>query len=372
MLNKRFKKTLPPFECLRMKHISSFRYLSYCVLSFILIGCVEEYPFKDKSSFNVVVVEGTLTDLSEPQVIKLSRSKTDPSTGMSFSEAISGAQVELVVDATQFVPFVEGIQGTYKLTSSFQAQIGHNYQLRFRLSDNTRYESSPETMQAVPPLLNIRQQFNANSLTLEQLNGYTSANDILVDFEDPANIENYYQWDWTLWERQFHCFAGAFYDLYCNRECWEIIRNPIINVSNDKFSNGKAVTNKRLAQIPYYQDRACLVEVRQSSLSKQAFQFLKLTEEQAQTTGTLVDTPPATLVGNIHNVANNQEAVVGYFKVSSVSKVLFWLDRSNNTGTSIGLYRGLYGRTPNVSPFNESPCILSDTRTPFKPEGWRQ
>jgi Domain of unknown function (DUF4249) len=346
-----------------------FSVLSSLAVVLAVVGCVDPYEPDFVSTLDVLTVEGTITDLPEPQFIKLSRSTADKLTGRFGTQFVAGAQVELIVDDTRIVAFRQTAPGMYSAPVGFKGEIGHRYQLRFQ-HDGKRYESSVEMMPAVVPITKVYQQFNAQSLPVTQIKGFTSANDVYIDFQDPADAANYYRWQWKLWERQEYCLVGTFQDLYCDRMCWEIIQNYEVDAASDIYSNGRTVVGKRVAKVPYFQDIACLVEIRQFSLTPGAYRHYKLLADQTQSTGTLTDTPPAAPVGNIKNVANDKEIVVGYFSASSTYKMLYWLQRSTNPGAPIGLFRGLYGRTPNPSR-NAAPCVSQENRTPIKPEGWQ-
>ncbi|MBC7571787.1 MAG: hypothetical protein H7319_18965 [Spirosoma sp.] len=68
------------------------------------------------------------------------------------------------------------------------------------------------------------------------------------------------------------------------------------------------------------------------------------------------------------------EAVVGYFTVSAVSRVRYWLDRvAINSGAPIfnSLFDAQHGRPAEVDGRITVVCQPSNSRTPFKPEGWR-
>ena len=114
------------------------------------------------------------------------------------------------------------------------------------------------------------------------------------------------------------------------------------------------------------------MEVRQYSLTKEAWRFYSLLGQASQSTGTLTDTPPATPNGNV--TSDSQEIITGYFGASAVSRMRFWLDRQGNTGQPLGLFYGLNNRMPVVSTSlaNVGPCTPSDHRTPVKPDGWKE
>ena len=355
------------------KRIYNFWYI--LLLGLLSYGCIEEFKKSELSTATVLVVEGRLTDFdSTNNYIRLTLSRVDPYSKMSYSEDVRQAIVELVVDGTEIVRLTGGTSSAYAFPNKFKGRVGHTYQLRFQLIDGTRYESTVESMQVVPPILNISQQFNANSLPFNQLKGYTAANEIFVDYQDPGGVENFYYWTWTLWENQGYCYAGEPYDLPCNRQCWEIFYNTNQTYASDKLNDGQLVLNKQVAKIPFYQESPCLIEIKQYATSRGYYDFTKLVADQTQNTGTLADTPPASLVGNIHNVANKNEPVVGYFGVVSMSSKTYFLDRSNNTGKPIGLFLAQHDRQLKLSPpgviSSSFACINSLYRTSIKPMGW--
>ncbi len=421
-----------------MKIRTHFRVLLLAVLS--LASCVDPYEPDFRATVDVLVVDGTLTNLPEPQVIRLNRSRADLGTGRYGVYAITKAQVSVRVDSAEVVPAHETVDGTYQLPSDFRGQIGHSYQLRVSLSDGTTYVSNPQQLLPVPPITQVYARFNAASLPVAQLQGYTSGHDVYIDTQDPADRHNYYRWDWTLYEPQEWCrtcykgyytvfepldtvagfyksgknlFEDCFYpprkpteldidfkfDYPCRTRCWEIIHGYTINVFDDQFTNGGVIAGRKVAEIPFHQHSPCLVEVRQSSLTADAYRYLKLVQDQTQNTGGLADTPPTALIGNIHNVANATERVVGYFTVSAVSLKPQYIDRKDTQGIPYGatgppnpsplpgedLFYALNRRRPRPEPqppfeirlFIDATrrpptavCGPIDQRTPLKPAGW--
>ena len=432
-----------------------FSRLSYIAVAFWVVACVDPEDILLRGTVNIVVVDGTITNLAEEQIIRLNRSKSDPLTGRFGVTPITKATVEVVIDSSQRVSCHETIDGTYQLPSDFKGQIGHAYQLRFTLSDGTQYASNQQVIQPVPPIDKVTAQFNPKSLFPPITGFYTAGHDFFIDFNDPIQTRNYYRWDWKLWEKQEWCrtcYQGEYsvytiiatliqssannsynytssnttfledcyyelpppypsdrnpvpaytYDYSCRTQCWEIIYSHDINVFDDEYTNGGLLTGRKVAQIPFYDHNPGLVEIRQSSMTADAYRYFKLFQQQTQNTGGLADTPPSALAGNVHNVANNREAVVGYFTASAVAPARYWLGRKDVTGISLGgsgpngypslpgaeFFYSLNQREPHPEltfpngspqfPIIKSPprpptatCVSSDTRTPYKPEGWR-
>ena len=395
----------------------------------LLAGCVDPVKQDFRGSVDVVVVEGTLTDLAEPQLIRLSRSKSDPLTGRIGYGPIANAKVEIVIDSSLVLKAFETDAGIYRLPADFRGQAGRAYQLRFTLSDGTRYQSSQQVMPAVPPIGNVTAEFNPKSVSPLLVQGRTAGHDIFLDTQDPANQANYYRWDWKLWEKRRWCrtceqgyysinrvftnssgyyeagdelFESCFYpppispitgralpywvyDYECRTQCWAILSNSELNIFADNYTNGGPIKHRKVAQIPYYQRDPALVEIRQFGLTASAYRFFKDLQEQTQNNGGVADAPPTASIGNVKNLADGREIVVGYFTASSVATVRYWLDRADAVGVPPGLFLALLNRDPIPEPqppaiIDKSSrsrpytavCVEGEKQTAQKPRGWRQ
>ena len=418
-------------------HATFLRLISGLALLFLPLACVDLDDIVVHGTVNVLVVDGTITNIAEPQIIRLNRSQSDRLTGRFGTVPLTKASVEVIVDSTQIIACHETIPGSYQLPADFKGQIGHTYQLRFSLSDGTAYESTSQLMVEVTPISQVSAKFNPTSLPAQladkSINSYRGAHELAIDWQDPATEHNYYRWDYTLWEKQRWCktcvqgeytqykiigrkgnescfltndqlyedcysppeitmpqynYGGQnlyfVYDYTCRSQCWEIIYNYAINVFDDKYSNGGFIRARPIGQIPYYQQEGCLVEIRQLSMSADSYRYFQLLQQQTQNTGGVADTPPSIPVGNITNVTDHSEHVVGYFSASAVATKRIWLDRKDAQGPFPGLFQALNGRSPIPEADSAKFCIAapplrpptalcapSKSKTPFKPEGWQ-
>ncbi|WP_461056141.1 DUF4249 domain-containing protein [Spirosoma arcticum] len=421
-----------------------------------MVSCVDSIETSSKATVDIIVVDGLVNNLAEPQIIRLNRSKADPLTSRFGTTPITGAKVEVVIDSSEIATCHETVDGNYQLPNDFKGRVGHAYQLRFTLTDGTRYASNHQIIQPVPSIDKVASRFNPKSI-YPPLNGYyTAGHDLFIDLSDPKEAHNFYRWDWKLWQKQEWCrtcYQGIYsvynvtaelmsaplptgnyyfyrsgntklledcykeleppqpsnksplpaytYDYLCRTQCWEIIYGYSLNLFDDQYTNGGLITGRTVAHIPYYTHGPGLVEIRQSSLTADAYRYFTLFQQQTQNTGGLADTPPTALIGNIRNVADPNEAVVGYFSASSIATLRYWLDRKDAYGIPFGatdrenlpqsaadeLFYALNFRLPIPEPqppqqpqvyLQSSPprpptaiCVPSDSRTPFKPQGWQ-
>lgn len=396
-----FRKILPAFSLLG--------------LLFGLSTCVATFDPTLNPNASLVVVEGILTDQPVAQAVTLSRSKS--SRDSSSRTPIAKAQVQVVVNGTTTLTLAEIQPGRYELSpDQFRGRVGDSYQLRFQTAGGIRYESSVETMVAVPPIQRVYDQYNAEGMPARTADeSPVPTNDVYVDFQDPAGARNFYLWRTRLYEQQEWCASCQqgryyledigpvgtgpikvigcvpdltlgkyhFFDYICRGPCWDIFNSTRVNVFADIYSNGRPQVGRLVAQAPLYQRVPALLNIEQLSLTVGAYRYYKLFEEQTQNTGTLVDTPPAPTVGNVRNLSDPNDNVVGYFSASSVATNNYWLERQNVPPKNYpGLFYAQNRRVPNFELSRGNPpeygkgvpsavCIPSPTRTNVQPEGWR-
>ncbi|WP_240163926.1 DUF4249 family protein [Spirosoma taeanense] len=154
------------------------------------VACIDPENSVLQSTTNILVVDGTITNLPETQIIKLSLARADRLTGQFSTVPLTKAMMEVIIDSAQVLPCHETLDGSFQLPIDFRGQAGHAYQLRFTLPDGTRYLSTRQVRPAVAPIDRIDARFNASSLPLQQLNGYRAAHDVFITSQDPASEHN--------------------------------------------------------------------------------------------------------------------------------------------------------------------------------------
>lgn len=76
----------------------------------IPVACVDSLDLTLRQRVNVIVVDGTITNLNEPQVIRLNRSKSDSLTGRFGSQPLTDVRVDILVDSIQCMSSTKGGQ----------------------------------------------------------------------------------------------------------------------------------------------------------------------------------------------------------------------------------------------------------------------
>ncbi len=386
------------------------RLIVFLLLIGWLLGCVSAYDPQLQLTADLIVVSGIITDQDSPQTITLSRLHANADS--SINTPIRNAQVEVLIDGTG-VMLSERDAGTYILPEDVRGKVGSSYQLRFRTEEGVAYQSTVETMVAVPTISRVYDMPHTDLIPVGDT--VVPASDIFFDYQDPPGTANFYLWRWRNYESQDYCASCrqgrytirdigpvgsgplevlgcvvdptirsyVYYDYPCRGQCWDIFYSTTIDVLSDVYTNGTFQLAHKAATIPAYQASPALIVIEQLSLSANAYRYYRLFADQVQNTGTLADSPPAPLVGNVTNTANPQEQVVGYFSAASVASYSYKFTRQRlNVSRYIGLFRAENGRQPRREEERTNPifgtslpsalCIPSHTRTDQLPPGWNQ
>ena len=366
----------------------------------ILLGlnaCIDPYNSDFGQENKVLVVEGLLTnDLQNPDTIRIQYSFYF--NEYVYKKPIAGTQASIVSSAGQETKLISaGTEGGFVPPAAFRINANEKYTLKFTLGDGKSYESTPQQILPTPPIDKIYDVFNPTSRLSSDGKTKLSANEVYLDFQDIPNQKNNYLWRYTHYERLPYCITcepnskykaftescvkntQAFdrnpaYDYQCKGTCYSILPSRTVNILSDVASDGRLIKGQLIAKIPMYGYYGCLVVIDQMSISPEIFNFNKVLETQSQATGGLADTPAAAIVGNIRNINNSEDKVVGYFGIADIKRKRYWVDRA--TAKTPLAY--LIGHVPTEEPpppppasIPLAPCQKSATRTNVTPEGWQ-
>jgi hypothetical protein len=370
--------------------------LLLAAVGLVVFACVEPYDLNFGGQKEILFIEADINDYDSLQYVILKKNLPEPSNIVYVD--VQDAKVEVIENKTTNISCTYTKDGKYVLPKGFKAKTGIPYQLRLNIA-GVIYESTLETANLISPIDNVYAQFKQKGINYlsQDLDGH----EIYIDTKDSELKGQNYMWQWRLFERQNYCIScdggryftspaplgrcvddanlkrrGVVYDYSCASECWDILYNDDINVMSDNYKNGQTIKGRLIAKVPFFQFRSSLIEIQQYSISKTAFEYFNIMVNQTQRNGTLADTPPAGLIGNVKNTSDKSESVGGIFMVSSKTTKSFVIQRTENfPGVSaLGLFKG---RQVSPEPTGNdttrppaSPCIEDDNRTRIKPLGW--
>lgn len=72
-------------------------------------------------------------------------------------------------------------------------------------------------------------------------------------------------------------------------------------------------------------------DIRQVSITAEAYRFLKLVKQQTEISGSVFDPPPATIRGNMISLDNPEETVLGFFMAGSETNRQIYINQEDLT-----------------------------------------
>jgi hypothetical protein len=293
--------------------LKSKRIYSWFIIGFLaLTRCVEPTDLKLDTNLNLLVVDGLITNNPGPYTVKLTMTAAYNRTVEGMNAGVKGAKVWISDDAGEQEQLQETEPGVYTTRATgIRGTVGRTYTLDIEIPNGKKYRSQPELLQAMAPIDSIYSEFVDASTGKEE--GFY----VYLNTNDPGNATNYYRWHYTNYSYRKFCNSPEEPQRQCCTPCWDIFpcKNCFI-LASDALANGKTIT-KLLTIVPYSLSIIYYLDVEQYSLSKNAYEFWKQMGAQSRSAGTSFDPAPAPLKGNMFNVNDQKEEVLGFFGASA-------------------------------------------------------
>lgn len=289
----------------------------------MLISCVEDYNPKIERYENLLIVDGALSNLQGPYTVKLYRS-------YGFNEkngaTVSGANVKIIDNNGNAFDFAESAIGQYtNVDKNFKGIPGNSYKLIVELENGNVYESPYEMMGNPVEIEDVYYVFEPK--TIEGILGVQ----IYADTRDPLNEAQYFIWKYDeTWEFNVPFnFQGSLEKEICYK--YNTSNELIIGSASDKTTS--VITRQPITYIDYNTDklyRRYSLLLEQHVISEKLYNYLKSLKELNDNMGTLYDVSPYSLTGNISNISNPEEVVLGYFRVTAASTKRMFINNDDN------------------------------------------
>lgn len=305
----------------------------------LMCSCVSELEISTSRDVEILVVEGGITSGPGPHYVRVTESDRYGSVFDGFVKDIESARVSIRNDLGDVTHLQETAPGLYATSATFKGEVGTTYTLLIQLKDGRSYVSLPEKMEAVPSIDSLTAEYRENF----ERDGVGSVIkrvgfEILAHYSDPSELSNYYLWKSKgvfRAETQPEDFVNQFGvrdGKDCCATCWVFEENEAdFRIHRDAHTNGSDV----IQPVSFVHDDGIrftekyLIIISQNSLSKDAYSFFSLLQEQMSIQGDVFDPPPATIRGNLIRTDKPDENVIGFFRVSDVRTDSLFLFRSD-------------------------------------------
>ena len=298
------------------------------ILMLVLCGsCIEPFNPKIEGSREVLVINGFISDRSGPHQVSISLST--PYNDPSFVP-VQGCVVTVEDESGLMVEYSEISPGVYEanLEPSF-LQVGKSYSLYVSTPDGNEYRSDYDRILAGSPIDSVYYEVKGQETTDPNRN--IKGVQFFVDMKGtPETASNYRwlmeeTWMYTAPHMANYIWTGEMIVpvFPSNHECY---LTEIVNGFFSASTRYLSVNQLNRSSLHYVTNESPRLElkysvlVEQHSLSDPAYDYWDRMESQARSGGGLYDSQPSSTIGNIYNVNDPSERVLGCFYATQVKQ----------------------------------------------------
>jgi hypothetical protein len=342
-------------------NISRSNIALFLFLQILFTSCIEPFNPPKTNYEYFIVIEGTITDSPEPQIIRISR--TIPLDTILYVPD-NTAKVSILDDSGNEYLLQSTGNGEYATSwPDFQATPGQTYQLHVITENGEIIQSDPVTMMKVPDIdsvsWKITSRFNDEGQNVPGVQIYISTH-------DPGNNTRNYRWELEeTWE--FTAPYHSFYQWSSNGwvemrpeniyTCWttnlpdNILIGSSAQLSDDIISEFPLLYISSEGSNRLSEEYSLLV--RQYALSESSRLFWQQMKKMNEAMGSLFAPQPSAVTGNLHNISNEGEPVIGYFDASEVKETRIFIPKEELEDMNV--FSGYYGCTKDTLLMFEIP-----------------
>lgn len=314
------------------------------ILALIMgISCIEVFEFDMQEPERILTVEGFITTQKKVHSIRVAFATGYGPRFLGPTSGIAGLTVFINDGEGKIELLSDQGSGIYHTSPEFGAEVGKTYSLNIELRDGKRYISTPELVTPVSSIDSLTYQ-STRIATTDFLNDEIGIQ-VTAHFRDPGDEQNFYYW--PLLESDFVIITepelyrlppthptnprGAAPKACCSRCFHKEIPSPIsVNTVSDADFNG--LYQRRV--IAYVRDNGMRfkdtyrLDLLHLSISAGAHRFLSLVDQQLRLKGTVFDSPPANIRGNMLSLSDPEEQVLGYFFAADEKNLRLYIQKS--------------------------------------------
>ncbi|HEY0054869.1 MAG TPA: DUF4249 domain-containing protein [Pedobacter sp.] len=271
------------------------------IITICFPSCKVPYePVVDKSSQDLLVVEGYINTGGGPITIKLTRTldvKTPPSadgeTGATLKiEGEDGSSISAVTNSSGLATFATTLNNPQRYRLLITTRSGRRYGTPFLENKQT-----PEIEQI---------GYKADSVGIQ----------LYVNTEDKTASTRYYAWAFDeTWETIAAFVRGPALNPPPRPICWPTAKSTSIYIASSLNLSADRINEFPLVFIDGKSEklsRMYSINVFQYGLTKEAYDYLGKMKKNSEQIGSIFDPQPSYLTGNIQCISDPSEKVIGF------------------------------------------------------------
>ncbi len=321
-----------------MQVIRFFITILFVILA--LFACIEPYTPDIDEYQDLMVINGRITDQEGYHYVDVSRTS-------SFNDPVPkpepNCDVRVYDDRDNICQYTEVSPGYYRCWIDKQYLApGIKYKVEVTTSDGIVYQSGWDIMLHCPDIERVYYEISEEVPSNPLLSPYPGLQFFINTGETVGQVSNL-RWElYETWEYHSTYAQGDYYDgeihyvdpyeyadslMYCWRSA---PLKVIFTMSTRNFASNK-VTRGYLNFVSNKTDRLSVkynLQVKQYSLSDSAFEYWSRMQKLIQESGGLYETQPIRITGNIRNLNDPDETILGFFWSSAVKETrIFYTSR---------------------------------------------
>lgn len=338
--------------------------IAYTIIALIIVtsGCVDTVEYNLSKEKERMVISAQFTDLKGIQEVRVSKSVLLDKDAKVEEEVISNADVAIIYDGG-IIPFYYSSNGIYNAMAQGLPDV--NYKLRVQVDGKT-YESSFEMMPVKP----TQAEASSKAIDIETL---TTAGNIIREKKIQLSVagsigENEYFLFRSRGEYEFREYQPM---STMNKSCYvttSLDQGEVNLISAEKLKANTFSDYPILFMVPDNKlfTNFCF-HITQYNINEKAYEYWNRLDQVLTTGNGLFQAPPGKLTGNIKNVNDEKEEVLGYFTLGAAIEF-----RHFTNVTKLGI------QVPDPCGFNFnrprpqecSECLTLQNSSDKKPSYW--
>jgi len=353
-----------------LARMSRYIHVSLMLLLGITWGCIDQVDLAiDEEAYrSQLVIDGSITLGKGPYTVSL-RQTADFERDSTIE--VVNATITLMDDQGNNENFLHIGKGIYELQGqNIQGREGHAYHIEISWNGEL-YQSQPETMPTAVEVMQINTQLGIEATLTEA--DVVVENDVIeisVDTELPPDIKGpYIRWEieetYNLVEfpqPPFFAFKVCYFTFPLNTQ--DVILLDGSHVPVGVWENQFLASR----EIDWTFGGRHYFTVYQVAMTEEAFAYWQDVQRVIEQVGSIFDAPPAAVRGNVSNIDDPSEIVLGYFGAMAVDTARIFTTAED---FPIGIFNQLCPQLNIVGPPDDPACyncFMLDGANPVRPD----
>lgn len=329
---------------------------------FLSTGCIDQINYDVSTEKTRIVISGLISSQFEKQTIQVRKSVLTGSGNLVNSTPVNDAEVTITGNNSNFVLNFES-DGSY--SSVFKAEPGKSYILEVK-TDGKIYRSTSQMMPQV--LTDLAASADLTSFQFLNASGNV-VNEKKVSVQISGNINNNFSALYRVFGKyefmEFNPQSTTLKTCFVDDE----IDNNTVKLVNATDLRTNDLEKFTLLDVPFDARffRMYAFTIKQYAISQASLNYWKKVNQVTKAGDNLFDAPPGRILGNIKNINDSSEEVLGNFTLGAVSEQIVYtnMTKLGNVVTDVCLVRF---NTPR--PAICLNCLLIPKSTTVRPPNW--